>query len=325
MPFRNSGSLGLVIGAILLQAQALPPPPDDLPQGTGPRGTLQAVPGQDRYDAVGYAMVESAGDSTRIAVTSRKVSAGSFVEVTALDSGKTIAAIVAGEGPAAADRILCLSPAAAAALGVGASSAVPVRVRVIEPSQLDQAALRAGRAAGERLDTPKVLLTALRKRLPPPPAALSATASPARRAPMRRPVPAAPVPAPLAVSDDVSPSPPQPVTGASYAAPDAVLPAPAQQPAAPPIRQAVTRPTPQPRSNAAATAPAPGSLFVQIAALSDPSRASSLAGTVGGAVVTGGGLYRVRVGPYRDRRAADLARDALVRRGYADAHIVTSH
>ncbi|MGJ3649778.1 SPOR domain-containing protein [Sphingomonas sp. GlSt437] len=327
MPLRNNvGRLGLALGvALLLQAQTLPPPPDDLPQGTGPRGTSQVVPGQERYDAVGYAMVEPAGgDSGQIGVTSRKAGAGSFVEITSLDTGKTIAAMVTGQGPSLPDREVGLSPAAAAALGISASVTAPVRIRVIEPSQPDQVALRAGHAGGDRLDTPKVLLTALRKRLPPPPSAVAPPVTPPRRAtrrPQYTPAPAAP--------PEAAPVPAS-TAGASYAAPATDDGIPAEPQPVRPVRRAaqapaVQRPTAQPAPSPASTAPVPGGLYVQIAALSDPSRASALAGTVGGSVVTGGGLYRVRLGPYRDQRTAESARDAMVRQGYGDAHIVTNH
>ncbi|MGL4314451.1 MAG: hypothetical protein ACRCSO_10730, partial [Sphingomonas sp.] len=74
MPSRNKLSAFIALAsAALLQAQTVPPP-DDLPKGTGPRGTSQAVPGAERYDAVDYAVVEPGnGAPGAISVTSRKV------------------------------------------------------------------------------------------------------------------------------------------------------------------------------------------------------------------------------------------------------------
>jgi rare lipoprotein A len=68
-----------------------------------------------------------------------------------------------------------------------------------------------------------------------------------------------------------------------------------------------------------------GGLYVQVAALSTEARARTLAASIGGSVVPGGKLYRVRTGPYADRQAAQNARDALARRGYGGANIVSDH
>jgi rare lipoprotein A len=162
--------------------------PADLPQGPGPRGTS----GELRYDTVGYANVLSfrpTGNfaAATITIAHATLPVGSFVELTALDSGRTIVAVVgaqSNDGPA-----FTLSPGAAQQLGVGDHAAV--RVRLVTPSGPDQIALRSGRSASPRIDAPEGLLTALRKRLPGAMAVVPAT--PPRRMPPvagRPPVPA---------------------------------------------------------------------------------------------------------------------------------------
>ena len=283
MLLRNKKFLALLAGfvATALAAQTLPPPPDDLPKGEGPRGTSQAVPGQERYDEVGYA-ASTAGDGAAVTITHRSLPAGSYVEITSLDSGRTVAAIVAAGAPPSAGRIAALSPAAAQLLGVGDQPSFPVRVRRIDPTAQDQLALRSGRAASDRLDAPKVLVAALRKRLPAVPRAVTT-----------------PPPAPSVVRGPV----PKLNPGTSYAPPEMAPTqrAPARVPA-PPVRG--------------------GGLYVQIAALSNAARADALASSMGGIVVPGGGVYRVRTGPYSNAQAAQNARDAAAAQGYGDARVV---
>jgi rare lipoprotein A len=87
---------------------------------------------------------------------------GSYVELTSLDTGRTIVALVAGRGNGGS--IVDLSPAAAQQLGVGEGA--PVRIRLVTPTPQDQMALRSGQAATARMEAPQALLTALRKKLP---------------------------------------------------------------------------------------------------------------------------------------------------------------
>jgi rare lipoprotein A len=61
-----------------------------------------------------------------------------------------------------------------------------------------------------------------------------------------------------------------------------------------------------------------------VAALSNADRAATLAKALGGSVAPGGGLFRVRLGPYHDQRSAQNARDGLAKRGYGDARIITN-
>ncbi|CAN5242681.1 hypothetical protein BH10PSE14_BH10PSE14_31370 [soil metagenome] len=262
-------------------------PPPDLPQGAGPRGTS----GEQRYDATGYASIADSGDPAAITATSDVVAQGSFVEITALDSGKTIVALVSGHGDGG---FVDLSPGAARLLGI-AGSTVGVRVRNITPIPQDQVALRSGRAASPRTDAPQALLVGLRKRLP--------AAAPSR--PIRRPLP---------------PSRPTPQAGTSYALPADISPSePAPLPAPVPPRRPGATYAP-PRSQAA---PATSGWYVQVAALSSLERAQALVGSLGGGrVVSSGGIHRVQIGPYGNAATAAQARDDATRRGYAGARVV---
>jgi rare lipoprotein A len=165
--------------------------PADLPQGSGPRGTS----GELRYDTVGYASVQNyrptgAFAAATITIAHATLPVGSFVELTSLDSGRTIVAVVGAQSYDGA--AFTLSPGAAQLLGVGDHAAV--RVRLLTPSGPDQLALRSGRSAAPRIDAPEGLLKALRKRLPdemvltPPPARRMPPVT--RRPPVPRPAPA---------------------------------------------------------------------------------------------------------------------------------------
>lgn len=143
-------------------SRALPP---DAPQGVGPRGTSGDVP----EDVVGYAApMTGPGDArfanVAIGVVHPSLPPGGFVEVTSLDTGRTLVAmIVASSG---GGSVLALSPGAVQALGVGDHAAVRVRTIVVSPQ--DRVALRSGRAASPRLDAPPALIAALRRKLPVP-------------------------------------------------------------------------------------------------------------------------------------------------------------
>ena len=86
-------------------------------------------------------------DPDAITVAHRSLPLGSFVEVTALDSGRSIVATVADRGPFHGDRLVDLSRGAARQLGLDARPKTSVRVRTTAASPQEQAALRMGRAA----------------------------------------------------------------------------------------------------------------------------------------------------------------------------------
>lgn len=163
----------------------------DLPPGDGPRGTS----GEVRDDSVGFAAVSSLPvdpqwSAVTMAVAHPNVPPGTPVEITALDTGRTILALVVARETSGA--VVSLSPATAQALGVG--DRAPVRVRAVVASPQDQTALRAGQAASARLDAPPALLTALRRKVPMP----QGTPAVPRAVPAKAPMPKAPAPKPLA-------------------------------------------------------------------------------------------------------------------------------
>lgn len=61
---------------------------------------------------------------------------------------------------------------------------------------------------------------------------------------------------------------------------------------------------------------------VQVAAVSSADRAMTLAQALGGAVIAGPPVWRVRLGPYPDLAAAQRAKADVARRGYPGATIV---
>jgi len=150
-----------------------PQPPQDnyadpAAGAAGPSGSSRSA--EQRYDEVGFAGVRgvSGGGAADGAVVAlhRALPAGSFVEVTSLDTGRTIIVLVTGQLEPGAGRPIDLSAAAARELGADGAPSLAVRVRRVTPTASDQAALNQGRPATQRPDTPPVLLTALRKHLP---------------------------------------------------------------------------------------------------------------------------------------------------------------
>ena len=80
------------------------------------------------YDAVGFAGFGSEGGAT-ITAGHRTLALPSYVEVTALDTGKTILVRVERRGPMSGKDLIELSPGAAAQLGVTGLYHSPIRVR----------------------------------------------------------------------------------------------------------------------------------------------------------------------------------------------------
>lgn len=140
------------------------------------------------YDDVGYASwygEELAGrptangeifDPAGISAAHKTLPLPSYVEVTALDTGRTILVRVNDRGPMAGDRLIDLSRGAAEQLGLAAGLSA-VRVRRTNPPAAERAQLRGGRAVPERIATPDSLLSILRTKLKamPLPKALAAT------------------------------------------------------------------------------------------------------------------------------------------------------
>jgi rare lipoprotein A len=125
------------------------------------------------YDAVGYASWYGNESGQRTANGERfraKAITGahttlplpSYVEVTSLETGRTILLRVNDRGPFARGRIIDLSRGAARLLGVSSTGSTPVRVRVVDPPESDRARLRRGKAAAPRPNASPALLDELR-------------------------------------------------------------------------------------------------------------------------------------------------------------------
>ncbi|WP_271077862.1 SPOR domain-containing protein [Aurantiacibacter sp. MUD61] len=266
------------------------------------------------YDHVGYLTVDQGARG--ITGTHHTLPLPSYVEVTSLETGRTILVRLERRGPMDSNNLLGLSPAALEQLGAG--SQTPVRVRRVNPPEAERFALRSGEAAPERMDTPASLLTVLQRRLPESGAA-------SLRPDARAASPAAQVPAPVVASNDQE------------------LPAVASATSLPPIGAAphadegagsgeFAAAFENDDANASEAAPAPGHVeqaaegrfVVQAAAFSTRDRADRVANTLGGMVTQAGRFWRVRTGPFATRGEAEASLANVRRAGYSDARILTS-
>lgn len=140
------------------------------------RGVGYVPAAQPGYDMVGRASWYG-GESGNRTARGEKFRAGwitaahptlplpSYVEVTALDSGRVILVRVNDRGPFARGRIIDLSKGAAEALGMRAGGHAAVRVRVVEPSERDRERLRHGKPAAPRPDAAPQALALWRSQL----------------------------------------------------------------------------------------------------------------------------------------------------------------
>lgn len=254
------------------------------------------------YDVVGRASIGSEGAST-ITAAHHTLPLPSYVEVTALDTGKTILVRVERRGPMNASNLIELSPGAAAQLGLAGAAQAAVRVRRVNPVEPERALLRAGQPAPARIDTPKSLLSVLQRKLDqqegvvhPAPEAVPAAAS---------------TPGPASGPAQAKPVKP---TGAKPAKPvsaPAPTPVPAPAPAA----------TPAPKPASAAH----GRFMVQVGAFSNEANARAAAAKTGGSVVQSGKFWRVRIGPLASEAEAKAALAKAKAAGFGDARIQTAN
>ncbi len=258
------------------------------------RATPQPDPGgydappklpQPRYDNVGYAVWSS--EAGTVAAAHPRLPPGSFAEVTALDTGRTI--LVPITATARSRNEIELSGAAATELGLSSGSRGAVRVRAMNASGADLTAFRAGQPAPPRPDTPPVLLNALRHKLSGTPGQSTS---------------------------------PRPIAGASVTplARPVLRPVPTAtaRPAPRPSPVAAAKPVPRPTSRATAQS----AYYIQVAAVASASQAVAIAQKVGGTISLANGLNRVRFGPLDDLQTAQAARDDVAKRGYGQARIV---
>ncbi|MBY9063728.1 septal ring lytic transglycosylase RlpA family protein [Sphingomonas yunnanensis] len=140
------------------------------------RGVTYTPAADPSYDMLGYASWYGSESGNRTALGERfrakwvtaahpTLPLPSYVEVTAIDTGRVILLRVNDRGPFARDRLIDLSRGAAELLGVRASGHVAVRVRVVEPPERDRERLRRGKAAAQRPDVSPEVAANLRAQL----------------------------------------------------------------------------------------------------------------------------------------------------------------
>ena len=262
------------------------------------------------YDEVGYASwygAELQGRNTAngevflpasITAAHKTLPMPSYVEVTSLETGRTILARVNDRGPFANDRLIDLSEGAAKQLGITAQGVAGVRVRKINPPEQERAMLRNGQAASSRIDTPESLLKVLRDKLGkmPRPAAITGSA---------KPIPVKPGAGTPSQSTPVTNSDGRFVREGEMAA----------KPAAKSNTKPMAKPAP--------TQVAAAGYVVQIAAFSTRARADDLARKMGAKVATSvdGRLFRVRFGPFATDAEGQRALADAQKRGYPQARL----
>lgn len=285
------------------------------------------------YDEVGYAALDRGGGSA-VSAAHRTLPLPSYVEVTSLDTGRTILVRVERRGPMNGSALIALSPGAATQLG--GNSGTPVRVRRVNPPEPERAALRMGGRATDRLETPETLLTVLRRKLPGEAPPVVADAGGYDSGYEELPPAYAPQPAPRgnaygSETATLALPPLPPLAGASAPAPNWQAPTyspPPQQPQARPAPRPVPSYAAAPAPRVAAPAPAPasarGAFVVQAGAFSTRDRAQRVANVVGGSVSSANGLFRVRTGPFATRGQAEASLAKVRAAGYSEARIFTN-
>ena len=280
------------------------------------------------YDVVGYAALD---DGAGVSIAHRTLPLPSYVEVTSLATGKTILARVERRGPLSGSQFIALSGAAAQRLE--ATDGVAVRVRRVNPPEKDRFELRSGRAAADRIDTPRSLVEVLRRKLP-----ASGAAS------LRAGVPAKPsvaaisneMPKVAAVAPSVAMAPaPQKAVTAYPLPPLKAGPAPVVKPVT--VAEAQPAPVkfdlastakkepPATKRPEPAVAAASGEGFViQAGAFSSQANAQRAAKVLGGYVSPKGKLFLVRTGPFNSRGQAEAALAKVRAAGYSDARVFTA-
>ncbi|MBN9505879.1 MAG: septal ring lytic transglycosylase RlpA family protein [Altererythrobacter sp.] len=125
------------------------------------RGTTYTPAAEPVYDRLGYATwygPESGSQTANgerfrpdwITAAHRTLPLPTYVEVTALDTGRRIVVRINDRGPfAGGSRIIDLSRGAAEQLGIRRQGLAPVRIRAVEPSEKDRERLRKGKPAAE--------------------------------------------------------------------------------------------------------------------------------------------------------------------------------
>lgn len=251
------------------------------------------------YDQVGFIAADPAGGGAASGAH-HTLPLPSYVEVTSLETGRTILVRVERRGPMDSNALLALSDGAMSQLG--ATPNTPVRVRRVNPPEDQRALLRAGAPADPRIDTPMSLVEILKRKLPGPGASGLAIVN---------------------VSPEVAATPtsPQPVMVAIEA--NRPIRATGSAPALPPLDGAATIDT-SPTQPSEPVPTANGAFVVQAAAFSTAERARDAASALDGKVSQSGAYWRVRTGPFATRKEAEASLAKVRSAGYRDARIFTS-
>lgn len=177
---RRIGPAAMLALAVPLAGCASDAPVRDAPVKIGRpytvRGTTYVPAADPAYDMLGRASwyARESGRRTAngeklrpkaIAAAHPTLPLPSYVEVTALETGRTILVRVNDRGPFVRGRIIDLSRGAAEQLGVRAGPPAAVRVRVVDPPERDRARLRRGKRAPERPRVSDRVLANLRAQL----------------------------------------------------------------------------------------------------------------------------------------------------------------
>lgn len=143
-------------------------PHDDYPIVLGDPYTIDGITYTPEdvmnYDAVGFAVSDEA-QGPGVVAAHRTLPLPSYVEVTSLETGRTILVRLTTRGPMHGDALIGLSPGAADGLGIAGQPSSAVRVRRVNPPETERALLRAGEPVPPRMDTPVALLAALKRKL----------------------------------------------------------------------------------------------------------------------------------------------------------------
>jgi rare lipoprotein A len=250
------------------------------------------------YDEVGFLAGDAAGGSA-VSGSHHTLPLPSYVEVTSLETGRTILVRLERRGPMNGHELVALSPGAMEQLEAAPGGAV--RVRRVNPPEDHRAPLRAGGPAPLRMDTPIPLVEVLRRKLPAPNSVALVLAAPQMAAePVTDPDPAMPGPA---VGQPASADP---------------------RPLLPLDPQGSGIGTSTPVATSQPPAPLESGFMVQAAAFSTAERAQSAATALGGDVSRSGRYFRVRTGPFATRGEAEASLAKVRAAGYTDARIFTS-
>ena len=176
---RSSNRLAALALVLLLASCGVPPPSSHRPAPARPRGPASDTPvkvgkpyqvagiwyypsDDGGYDEVGLASWYGAQfhggqtangerfDMDRVGAAHKTLPLPCYVEVTALDTGRTILVRINDRGPFVTNRIIDLSRRSAQLLGIERAGVSRVRVRRVFPSDADRLQLRWGRPASER-------------------------------------------------------------------------------------------------------------------------------------------------------------------------------